>query len=194
MRLSRTNGDVTTRITTVKTFTMRKAVLIVAILVGCANVASAQSGADPTFERMRARLKAGDRLTVDLQNGSTLEGRFIDVGPDALSVSTAIGERRLQPAEVVQVHRHRRGVLLGAIIGGGVGLTFGMAVGTLFANEGHDRDGPLFGLTAVGLGVGIGLDALINIPRTVYQRSPRRATVTIQAAPGRAMVGAAISF
>jgi hypothetical protein len=173
---------------------MRKALVSCAIFVSVVNVAWAQTGADPSFERMRARLKAGDRLTVDLQNGSTLEARFIDVGPDALSVATAIGDRRLLPSDVVQVHRHRRGVLLGAIIGGGVGLTFGTAVGSIFASEGQDRDGPLFGLTALGLGIGIGIDALINIPRTVYQRSPSRATLKIEAGPRRTMVGVGVSF
>ena len=124
---------------------------------------------------MHAKLKAGDRVTVDLQNGSTLQGRFIDVGPDALSVSTPIGDRRLLPSEVVQVHRHRRGVMLGAIIGGGVGLAFGTMVGTIFANEGTIATVRLFGLTALGLGTGWRSTHWQIFPATVYQRTPRRA-------------------
>jgi hypothetical protein len=168
-------------------------IAVVAVLVS-SGLALAQVGTDPSFERMKAKLRAGDRVTLDLQNGSTLQGRFIDVGTDALSISTATGDRRLLPAEVVQVHRHRRGVLLGAIIGGGVGLACGALVGTIFANEGHDRDGPLFGLTALGLGTGIAIDALANIPRTVYQRTPSRAALTIEAGPRRTMVGLAVKF
>jgi hypothetical protein len=143
---------------------------------------------------MHARLKAGDRLTVDLQNGSTLEGRFIDVGSDALVVSTPGGDRRLLPSDVVQVQRHRRGVLLGAIIGGGVGLACGAALGSLFANEGHDPDGPLFGLTALGLGAGIAIDALVNIPHTVYQRAAVRTAFKVEAGPRRAAIGVVVSF
>jgi hypothetical protein len=165
-----------------------------AVVGSCGLALAQQPGSDPSFERMRAKLKAGDRVTVDLQNGSTLEGRFIDVGPDALSVSTAVGDRKLLPSEVVQVHRTRRGVLLGAIIGGGVGLTFGALVGTIFAAEGHDRDGPLFGLTAVGLGTGIAIDALVNLPRTVYQRTASRAALKFEAGPRRTSVGVVIAF
>lgn len=170
-----------------------------AIAVSCslasAQAPSAQSaGTDPGFERMRAKLRPGDRLTVDLQNGSTLEGRFVGVGTDALSISTPTGDRRLLSSEVVQVQRHGRGVLLGAIIGGGVGLACGAAVGSFFANEGHDRDGPLFGLTAIGLGAGIAIDAVVNIPRTVYQRTARRAALTFEAGPRRTAVGVVVSF
>jgi hypothetical protein len=170
------------------------ACLAVVAVLASSGLASAQAGTDPSFERMKAKLKAGDRVTLDLQNGSTLEGRFIDVGADALSISTSTGDRRLAPGEVVQVHRHRRGVLLGAIIGGGVGLAFGTMVGTIFANEGQDRDGPFFGLTALGLGTGIAIDALANIPRTVYQRMPSRAALKIEAGPRRTAVGVVIAF
>lgn len=188
MRCPRTNDDASTRRPS------RLACLaVVAVLASC-GLASAQAGTDPSFERMRTKLKAGDRVTLDLQNGSTLEGRFIDVGADALSVWTAIGDRRLVPGEVVQVHRHRRGVLLGAIIGGGVGLACGALVGTIFSNEGQDPDGPFFGLTALGLGVGIGIDALVNIPRTVYQRTPRRAAIKFDLGPRRSAVGVVVAF
>jgi hypothetical protein len=218
-----TNDDSITKITKVTAFTKQKSLVIFAIFVNfvdearqrirrtssrtsrvaciavvavlaSSGLASAQAGTDPSFERMKAKLKAGDRVTLDLQNGSTLQGRFIDVGADALSISTSTGDRRLAPSEVVQVHRHRRGVLLGAIIGGGVGLAFGTLVGTIFANEGLDRDGPLFGLTALGLGTGIAIDALANIPRTVYQRTPGRAALTIEAGPRRTAIGVAIAF
>jgi hypothetical protein len=165
-----------------------------AVVASCGLASAQPTGTDPSFERMRAKLKAGDRVSVDLQNGSTLTGRFIGVGTDALSIATPGGDRRLLPSEVVQVHRTRRGVLLGAIIGGGVGLACGAALGSWFANEGHDRDGPLFGLTAIGLGVGIGIDALVNIPRTVYQRTAARAAVKLDAGPRRAAIGVVVSF
>jgi hypothetical protein len=223
MRCPRTNDDSITKITKVTKFTEQRSLTIFVIFVNfldrawrrsrgnssrtarvaCMTVvtvlaagvlASAQAGTDPSFERMKTKLKAGDRVTLDLQNGSTLEGRFIDVGSDALSISTAIGDRRLVPGEVVQVHRHRRGVLLGAIIGGGVGLACGAMVGSIFANEGYDRDGPLFGLTAIGLGAGIAIDALVNIPRTVYQRTPGRTAIKLDVGPHRTALGVVVAF
>jgi hypothetical protein len=151
-------------------------------------------GPDPAFERMRTKLKAGNRVTVDLQNGSTLEGRFVDARPDAMTIATAIGDRTLTPAEMLRVQRHGRGVLLGAIIGGGVGLVFGIGASTILRYEGEDGDGALFGLTALGLGVGIGLDALINIPRTVYLRPAFRATVGLDPNPRRPAVHLIFTF
>jgi hypothetical protein len=165
-----------------------------AIVASCGIGWAQPTAADPSFERMRAKLKAGDRVSVDLQSGSTLDGRVIDGGAGALSISTPAGDRRLLPSDVVQVRRTRRGVLLGAIIGGGIGVACGAAMGSWFANEGHDRDGPLFGLTALGLGAGIGIDALVNLPRTVYQRSPSRAALRIEAGPRRTMAGLTVSF
>jgi hypothetical protein len=165
-----------------------------AMAVSCASAWAQTAAPDPALEAMRAKLKAGDRVTVDLQNGSTVQGRVLGVGTDALSIFTPSGDRKLPPSEVVQIRRHRRGVLLGAIIGGGVGLLFGAGVGTIFANEGHDRDGPLFGLTALGLGVGIAIDAAANIPRTVYRRGRTRTALNFQADPHRAGVRVVVAF
>jgi hypothetical protein len=172
-------------------------VICVAAIVAAASsgVARAQpAGSDPSFERMRGKLKAGSRVTVDLQNGLTVGGRFVDAGPDALAVTTSAGERRIPRSDVARIQKHGRGVILGAIIGGGLGLASGVVAGNYFYNEGHDRDGPLFGLTALGLGVGIGLDALMNIPRTVYQGAPPRTTLRMEAGPRRTAVRLAIRF
>jgi hypothetical protein len=175
---------------------MRRVAWMVALamVVSCGAGLAQETGADSPFAGMRAKLKAGDRVTVSLEDGSTVKGRFLDVGTGALSISTPAGDRRFQPSAVTQVQRHRRGVLLGAIIGGGIGLTCGAALGSLFANEGHDRDGPLFGLTALGLGTGIAIDAFANIPRTVYERKPARMTFTIEARPRRIAAGVVVLF
>jgi hypothetical protein len=164
------------------------------IVASCTLGWAQQPGPDPAFERMRTKLKAGNRVTVDLQNGSVLEGRFVDARPDAMTIATAIGDRTLTPAEMLRVQRHGRGVLLGAIVGGGVGLVFGIGASALLNYEGYDGDGALFGLTALGLGVGIGLDALINIPRTVYRRPAFRTTVGLDPNPRRPAVQLIFTF
>jgi hypothetical protein len=166
----------------------------VLVLVSCGTGWAQPSGIDPSFERMRAKLKAGDRVTVDVQDGSSVKGRVLDADPDSLSVSASGADRRLARSEVARVQRHGHGIVLGAIIGGGIGLASGVALGTYFYNEGHDRDGPLFGLTALGLGFGIGIDAMVNIPRTLYQRSPSRTTFNVEAGPRRAAVRVLVAF
>ena len=97
----------------------------VIILMSCGLGWAQPAGVDPSFERMRAKLKAGDRVTVELQNG---------------------------------------------------------------------RDGPLFGLTFLGLGAGAGIDALVNIPRTVYQRTPSHTAFRVEAGPRRTAVRLVIAF
>ena len=166
----------------------------VLLLASCGTGWAQPSGIDPSFERMRAKLKVGDHVTVDLQDGSSVKGRVVDADPDSLSISASGADRRLARSEVARVQRHGHGVLLGAIIGGGVGLASGVAVGTYFSNEGHDRDGPLFGLTALGLGLGIGIDAMVNNPHTLYKRSPSRTTFNVEAGPRRAAVRVAVTF
>lgn len=168
----------------------------VIVLASCGTGwAQPAAAADPAFDRMRAKLKAGDRLTVDLMNGSRVEGRVIDADPNALSISTSEGHRRLSRPDVALVRRHGHGIVLGAAIGTGIGLACGAAMGSWFANEGHDRDGPLFGLTLLGLGIGAGIDAVANIPRTIYQQSsPSRTTLKLDAGPRRTAVRVAITF
>jgi len=164
-------------------------------LASCSLASAQQAGPDPSFERMRAKLKVGDHLTVDLMNGSSVEGRVIDGSPDALVISTSAGDRRLSRPDVAIVRRHGHGILLGAIIGTGVGLACGAAMGSWFASEGHDRDGPLFGLTFLGLGIGAGIDAVANIPHTVYrQSSPSRTSFNVEAGPRRTAVRVAVTF
>jgi len=168
---------------------------VVIALASCSLASAQQAGSDPAFERMRTKLKAGNRLTVDLMNGSTVEGRLIDVGADTLSISTDAGERRLPRLDVATVRRHGHGIILGSVIGASVGLTCGILVGTIFTSEGQDADPAIFGLTLLGLGVGAGIDAVANIPKTVYrQSSPARTTFKVEAGPRRKSVRVSISF
>lgn len=152
------------------------------------------AASDPSFDRMRAKLKAGDRVIVDLQNGSTVEARVAGVDADAIRLFAPGGDARYTRSDLVVVKRKGRGIILGTIIGAGVGLTFGALASTVFTNEGHDGDGPLFGLTFLGLGVGAGLDAAFNIPRTVYKRGPSRTTLNFDAGPRRTAVRLVVAF
>jgi hypothetical protein len=164
------------------------------VLASCGLGWAQPAGTDPSFERMQAKLKAGDRVTVDLQNGLTVQGRYAGVGPDALAISTSAGERRISRSDVSRVRRHGHGIVLGTIIGTGVGLAAGAAMGSWANNEGHDRDPVLFGLTFLGLGVGAGIDAALNIPRTVYHGSPSRTAFRLEASPRRTAVRLVVAF
>jgi hypothetical protein len=173
-------------------------VAFVTALVACGGSAAAfaqsSSGTDPAFARMRDKLNAGDRVTISLTDGRKVKGRFSAVSGDALSVSTPAGDQSMPAADVARVQRHRRGMLLGTIIGAGVGLACGAAMASWAENEGGSQAGAYVGMTALGAGIGLGIDALVNFPRTVYRQPPGRTALRIDAGPRRTAVGLTVAF
>lgn len=65
------------------------------------------------------------------------------------------------------------GLRLGTIIGASVGVVPALAVASWFSNEGADAAIPVALLIAGGAAIGAGIDALLNLDRTVYRRVPR---------------------
>ncbi|HEX6974495.1 MAG TPA: hypothetical protein VF147_08845, partial [Vicinamibacterales bacterium] len=171
-----------------------RALLMVALVAGMCGAAAAQGTSDPSFARMREKLKAGDRVTVQLADGRILEGRFSDVSAEALLISTTAGNKPVVAGDVARVQRHRRGVLLGTLIGAGVGIACGAAMSRWFEYEGHDGAGVFIGMTAIGIGAGVGIDALINIPRTVYRQIERRAGAQPESGGRRIAIAWRVTF
>jgi hypothetical protein len=168
------------------------AMTVLAVVASC-GVLFAQTNQD--VARMRDKLKVGDRLTVDVGSGLRVKGKFAGVTNDTLTISTGAGQKALAMPEVTRVQRHRRGYLLGAVIGAGVGVACGLALNSLSMNESGEGAGwAALGLIGGGAAVGAGIDVLLNIPRTVYRRAPERASLVIDARPGRTGVGVAIAF
>lgn len=62
-------------------------------------------------------------------------------------------------------------MLLGAIIGAGAGFAAGIPLAMLLNNETGEGAQALTSMTLLGLGAGIGLDALLSTDRTIYDRS-----------------------
>ena len=105
-------------------------------------------------------------------------------------------QRREIPADqVTRVQRRRNGILLGALIGAGAGVPFGIALPSWAHNEGGSEAGALLLPIAAGLGAGIAIDAVLVRPRTVFDRAPStRAQLSVIALPGRVVAQMAISF
>lgn len=173
-------------------------VALVTALVACggsaAAIAQTASSTDPAFARMRERLKGGDRVTISLTDGRVVKGRFSDMSSEALTVSTQAGDQSMPAADIARVQRHRRGVLLGAIIGAGAGMAGGAFLATWARNEGGNGGGEFLGMTALGTGIGLGVDALVNIPRTLYRQPPGRTALRIDAGPKRTVIGLTVAF
>jgi hypothetical protein len=116
-------------------------------------------------------LRHGDKVSVTLPGEVTVKGIFVQVSPDLLMVQTPEGRRDITVGDVNRVRRTRMGFLLGAIIGAGAGAGLG-AVAAGIANEEGSGNGAAAFLTwfGIGLAAGAGIDAMINLPRTVYER------------------------
>ena len=74
-------------------------------------------------------------------------------------------------SDLERVRRRRNGVVLGGIIGLATGVTFGIPVRIIINAESEDGDRALLALAAYGLGIGLAVDALVSLNRTIYRRS-----------------------
>jgi len=158
--------------------------------------ASAQTPpSDPAFATLNSRLKTGDSVTVTGPDLGTIRGRLIGLTPELLTVGTPTGPLSIPANRVDRVTRRRFGVLLGTILGAGVGVGLAIPLSMLYDNEGGDKAGDITKLVAVTTGIGFGIDAAINLPRTVYRRdAPLRVRVAPLVAPGGAGVAMRVTF
>jgi hypothetical protein len=157
---------------------MKLGVIVAMLLVGVSSAWARdpvpQANAD--FSRLGQSLKAGDEVVVGILGGKTVKGRVVDIS-DAQIALLVDGVRTGIPADqITRVQRRRNGVLLGALIGGGVGVGFGLFGSAYANNEGGNQASALFIPIAVGLGAGIAIDAALVRPRTVFERTPSTQT------------------
>lgn len=171
--------------------------MLVAIAAGIAAPATAQStqGTEPAFAELAGRLRDGDTVTVTGPTVGLVRGRFVGLSADTLTVATDAGPRTIGASDIDRVTRRRRGVVLGTIIGLGVGIGFAIPLNMLFDNEGGNRARPTITLLAASTGIGLGIDALIDLPRTVYRRSDsRKVRLAPQIAPRGAGLAMHVAF
>ena len=162
-----------------------------AALLLAASSGSAQDLSRPLlsdFSRLREQLKAGDEVVVNTRDGTTIRGRVVEVSTVQIAVVANNVRREIPSDQVTRVQRRRNGILLGALIGAGAGVPFGLALKSYAHNEGSTETGALLFPIGVGLGVGIAIDAFLVVPRTVFERAAStRAQLLLVVGPGRAV-------
>jgi hypothetical protein len=160
--------------------------IVVALLAmaALASPAAAQPGGTFNITELESRLRQGDRVSITGPGIGTVRGRLLALEPDRLTVDSDAGVRHITADQVDRIKRTRFGVLLGTIIGAGVGVAFAIPLNMLIHAEGGDALGDTTKLLALTTGIGFGIDAAVNIPRTVYRRDARP---RVQVAP---LVGA----
>ena len=157
--------------------------------------ASAQSDAD----RIRQRVKEGQKVRITDDQGREWHGRIGTLTPDSLTVVTDDRERKDLPyGTILRIDRPHDSLANGALIGFASGAALGL--GVVIGEESNDCEpgvffscgeptggayvaGPLvFG--GLGAAVGVGIDALIRKDPRLFQRTgPAR--VTLAPAVGR---------
>jgi hypothetical protein len=169
--------------------------LVAIVLTGSAVAAqSTQSPVDNDLARLADKLKVGDSIVVTTDTGLQIKARFLDVSAGGIALHVDNLRQQLPAAEVSRIQVRRNGVLLGALIGAGVGVPFGLALKSYAHNEGGSEAGALAFPILVGLGTGVAIDAFLVVPRTVFDRLSPRATLAPIVTPRTTAVRVAITF
>lgn len=129
-----------------------------------ANVTSATTG----FAELQQALEPGDTLILTLEDGQKTKGKLVEVGAGLLRIRQGDAEGQFESIEIRKVQRKRMGIKLGAPIGAAVGAALYMGVAAAL-EEDAQAGGLLLTVGEVAL-IGLGIDAAINLPRTVYER------------------------
>ena len=156
--------------------------------------AEAQTTTGNEFGGLGDKLKVGESIVVTTDAGAEVKGRFLSVSPAGIVLHVNDVQRQLPASQVSRIQVRRNGVLLGALIGAGAGLPFGLALKSWAHNEGGSEAGALAIPIAIGLGTGIAIDALMVRPRTVFERaSSPRVMLVPMVSPHRTAVRVALT-
>jgi hypothetical protein len=148
-----------------------------------------------TAASLRDKLQTGHTISIIDEDGRKVQGRVVDVSDQAIRVSVHRAIERIPIESVVRIEKPDS-LKNGAYAGLFIGATFGLVGG--LANSGRTSDRNLVVASIAGNAVawtafGVGIDAMVNTRRTLYQRSGK---VERRAAPlvGAGVRGAALSI
>jgi len=165
---------------------VRLASAVVLILVAGAE-ARAQ-GATDAREAIERQSRVGDQLTIDTRQGPTLQGRLVSKGPDALVLDVRGLEQSVPFGDIDRARRRRNGVVVGAIVGLGAGLVFGIPARMLVDNETGNGDAALLTMVGIGVGTGLLVDGLLSVNRTIYVRPAGSVRIGVEPQIGGAAI------
>ncbi len=135
-----------------------------------------------SFAALQGRVLLGETVTATDQAGRVVKGKLTGITATDLTLTTSEGPRTLVGSELVKVQARRSGPLWnGALIGAAVGVTpFIIAA----SQDECDGCGPWAAVyTAIGAGVGVGIDALVKGNITVMKVESQGPKATVSLAP-----------
>ena len=149
-----------------------------AVIVLMAGAAKAQ-GVSDSFDALQGRVNSGARVVVKDQAGRETEGVLTGLTASGISLRVGNDQRQWPAAEVSEVRRRGDSVKNGTLMGLGIGLAAGvgggLAMASLFGNEGGDAGGVFLAMSALGAGIGAaagaGVDASRQGQTVLFRRS-----------------------
>lgn len=168
--------------------------------------ASSPASAQTETEKIRARIKQGQKVSITDDRGQEVRGKIGAITADGVTIVADGKSTDLPYDRILRVDRPYDSLANGALYGLGVGAALGLG---LIVSEDQNHCGPEGGfycgdptadnyvgatLLFAGLGtaVGVGIDALIHRDREIYRRGGG-AVASVAPVIGRGVRGAAVS-
>ena len=141
-----------------------------------------------TLEQLTFKVKAGDTIYVTDQTGREMTASIAAISPSTLTVKTAGTMHEFTTADVQRIRQRLPDSLwTGGLIGLATGAGRGVAAAS-FSDECSPHvsgscAGPVLWMAGIGAGVGIGIDALVQGRKVIYQAGARRPDVQVSVVP-----------
>jgi hypothetical protein len=153
------------------------------------------------LDELRLKVKVGDTIFVTDQSGREQPGRIIDLSPTALVLALNGGRRELPESGIVRIRKRQPDPLwTGGLVGAAIGAGFGVAAAAfsdecvLYGDRADACIGPVLYMTGIGTGIGIGIDALIQGRKVIYEAPKLTLRVSPLTSPGRLGVSLSVQF
>ena len=137
--------------------------------LGLAGHAAAQS----IDARRLPELKHGESLSIIDEDGRRIDGRFVDLSADSITVRRRRGPEQIRIDRVVRIEKPdslANGAWVGFGVGAGMGLLGAISAG---ADDLPFAASVIISNALVATACGVGFDALVDTRRTLYQRDGR---------------------
>jgi hypothetical protein len=165
-------------------------------------LADAEAQQATSFEQLQLLVKAGDTVSVTAFSGQVIKGKVAELSPSSIRLVSNRVAHDLAEADVSEIKQRRADSLgNGARNGAITGAVFGV-LGALISDCpsdscAGDRVGVAGVMTALGTGIGVGIDALIVRTQVVYRsrgRSSTRFNITSLLQGGNKGIRLSVSF
>ena len=156
--------------------------------------------ASPDADKIRTRVKDGQKIVVTDDQGRTLSGRIGELGPDALMLLVGRDTTKVPYDRIVRIDRPRDRLWDGALVGrvGGAGTGLACAVAEASKDSGWGGFVALVAppmLGGIGAFIGLAVDAAIRRDPKLYRRTgPTRISLSPALGPRHRSMAISVSW